>query len=128
MDYALLKSVHMTCAGLSGAGFLLRSMVALRDPDRLRRSRLARSLPHLVDTVLLVSALAMVFQWPGGFAQAGWLHTKIALLVAYIGLGAVALSPRRPRSLRIPAFALACACFGLIVASAITKTPLGLGS
>ncbi len=127
MDYALLKSVHMACALLSGTGFVIRGLVALADPLRLKQFRIARVLPHLVDTALLASALAMVFQWSGGFAQAGWLHAKILLLLAYIGLGAQALSPRRSRAARAMAFVLACGCFALIVVSALTKTPLGIG-
>ena len=126
MDYALLKSVHITCAVLSGAGFLARAAVALRHPLLLRRWRAARVLPHAIHTLLLVTAVSMVFQWSGGFAEAGWLHAKIALLLLYIGLGTQALSPRRSPQARAIALLLACACFALIVASALTKTPFGL--
>lgn len=126
MDYALLKSIHVGCALLSIAGFIFRAALLRHDPARLQRFPLARILPHVVDTVLLAAAVGMLLQWPDGFWQAGWLHAKILLLLAYIFFGARALSARRAPSSRARAMALALAAFTLIVVSALTKTPLGL--
>lgn len=83
-----------------------------------------KTLPHLVDALLLASALGLAgwsHQYPG---QAPWLTAKVAALVAYIVLGAVAL--KRGKSLRVRAAALAAALltFMYIVAVATTKHPL----
>lgn len=126
MDYALLKSVHVGCALLSITGFIFRAALSLKDPARLQRFPLARILPHVVDTVLLAAAVGMLLRWPGGFWQAGWLHAKILLLLAYVFFGARALSARRTRPARIRALVLALTAFSLIVVSALTKAPLGL--
>jgi len=124
-DYLLLKAVHRSAATLSIAGFLLRGFGALRQLP-WARNRVARTLPHVVDTVLLASALTMA--WLAGWtpANAPWLDAKIVALLVYIGLGMLALRPGRSLALRTTAFVLAVLTFGYIVSVAFTKHPLGL--
>jgi len=55
----------------------------------------------------------------------GWLTAKVMGLLAYIGLGMVALKPGRPRGVRLLAFVAALAAFAYIVSVALTKNPLG---
>ena len=123
--YLLLKSAHLTSAALSFAGFFARGVGALRGAAWVR-SRLARTLPHGVDTVLLASALAMA--WLAGFTPANspWLTAKIVALLVYIGLGMLALRPGRPLALRASAWVAALVVFGYIVSVAFTKQPAGL--
>lgn len=120
--YPLLKTIHVAAATLSIAGFVLRYALMLRDSSALR-SRIARTLPHVIDTVLLASALAMA--WQIG-AMPGWLWTKIVALLVYIALGTVALKRGRTRAARTLAGIAAIAVFGFIVSVALTKSPLGL--
>lgn len=66
MDYLLLKLTHAICVVLSYAGFVLRGIWMIRDSRMLER-RGVRVLPHVVDTVLLASAVAlavMLKQYP----------------------------------------------------------------
>lgn len=123
--YALLKDLHRGCALLSVAGFTLRWGAGLAQHAWVR-GRTARTLPHGVDTVLLASALALAFG--AGFTPANspWLATKIVALLAYIGLGMVALSARRTRATRVAAGIAALLVFGHIVAVAFVKHPAGL--
>ena len=120
MDYLAVKHLHMSCAALSGALFVLRGFWMLRGSAMLQQ-RWVRTAPHLVDTALLSSALVMVF-WSGQypFAQP-WLGAKVVALLLYIVLGAVAL--KRGRTARIRALALtgALALFAYIVAVALTR-------
>lgn len=120
--YPLLKAIHVACATLSITGFVLRFALMLRASPALH-SRAARVLPHVVDTVLLASALAMA--WQIG-ALPGWLVTKILALLVYIVLGTVALKRGRTRAGRVVAGVAAIAVFGYIVSVALTKSPLGL--
>ena len=60
MIYLALKHLHVTCVVLSGTGFFLRGIWMLRDSAALNW-RLTRILPHLVDPLLLGSAIAMAF-------------------------------------------------------------------
>ena len=82
--YLALKHFHITCVVLSGAGFALRGAWALAGSP-LARARLTRVLPHVVDSCLLLSAIALAWmagQYP--FVH-GWLTAKIVGLLAYIG-------------------------------------------
>jgi uncharacterized membrane protein SirB2 len=83
-----------------------------------------RIAPHLVDTLLLASAVTLAV-WSGQypFAQ-NWLSAKLIALVGYIVLGAIALKRGRTRTVRTCAFIGALALFGYIVAVAVTKQPM----
>ena len=122
--YLALKLLHRACAVVSIVGFAVRWRSGLAGQTWVR-SRAARTLPHVVDTVLLLTALALAVG--AGFTpgNAPWLLTKIVALLAYIGLGMVALSPRRPRRWRVAAGWAALAVFGHIVAVAWFKHPAG---
>lgn len=122
--YALLKTMHVASATLSIAGFVLRFALMLAGSPLLGH-RVAKVLPHVIDTVLLASAIAMAVQFGG---LPAWLATKIALLLAYIVLGTLALKRGRTRGVRIAAGIGAILLFGFIVSVAITKSPLGVFS
>jgi uncharacterized membrane protein SirB2 len=125
MGYLLVKHVHVICAVLSIAGFALRGALMMRD-SALLQARLARVAPHVVDTLLLASAVAL--SWQSGqypFAQ-GWLTAKLLALVLYIVLGTIALKRGRTRRVRIVAFWLALLTVLYIVSVALTRDPLGV--
>jgi len=124
MLYLGLKAAHIACAILSIAGFALRGILMLADSPLLA-TRFARVAPHVVDTLLLASALwlaALIGQYP--FVE-GWLTAKVLALIAYIVLGTVALKRGRTKTVRITAFALALAAVLYIVSVALTRDPLG---
>jgi len=123
MDYLLLKHLHMSFAAMSGGFFLVRGGWMLADSPMLQRGWVKR-VPHLVDTLLLASAIGLAawsHQYPGTMR---WLTAKIVALVVYIVLGAVALKYGRSKPQRAIAFVAALACFGYIVAVARTRNPL----
>ena len=124
MELATLKLVHQVAVVLSFAGFFARGVGALMDAAWVR-SRVARTLPHVVDTVLLLSALTMLWSLQLSPAATPWLLAKIVGLLVYIGLGMLALRPGRPRGVRALAWVAALLSFGWIVSVAITKSPLG---
>jgi uncharacterized membrane protein SirB2 len=123
MTYFALKHLHVTFAMLSGALFLLRGCWMLADSALLQR-RWVRIAPHLVDTVLLASALALA-AWSGQYPLVqAWLSAKVVALLLYIVLGSVALKRGKTKAVRAAAFAGALAAFGYIVAVAFSKQPL----
>ena len=127
MDYALLKLVHVSCAGLSVSGYIVRGVWMLQESPRLQAGWV-RVTPHIIDTILLASAITLAFrieQYP--FVH-GWLTAKVVALVAYIGLGMIGLKRGRTRTLRLTAWIAALVTFGYIVAVALTRSPsLALG-
>ena len=123
MTYLLLKHLHMTLAAVSGSLFLLRGLWMLADSP-MRQRAWVRRMPHLVDSLLL--ATAIILAWWSQQSPIGnpWLMAKVAALIAYILLGSLALKYGKTRPVRGAAFIGALACFGYIVATAITKNPL----
>lgn len=126
MSYLALKHLHLTCVVLSGLGFLLRGFWMLRASPRLQH-RLSRTAPHLIDSLLLTSAIALAWlsgQYP--FAQP-WLTAKLAGLLAYIVLGSMALKRGRTLAIRRRFLLAASMAYAYIVAVALTRSPwLGL--
>lgn len=123
-DYFLpLRAIHMTCAGLSIAGFVLRWLWMLTD-SRLLATRPVKILPHIIDTLLLASALALVAIIGVG-ANAGWIGAKVAGLIVYIGLGTLALKRGRTKGARAVYGMLAILVFVFIASVARTHDPLG---
>ena len=126
MSYLALKHLHVTCVVLSGLGFSLRGWWMLTGSPLLQ-ARLSRVVPHVVDTLLLGSALVMA--WQSGqypFAQ-GWLTAKFFGLLAYILLGMMALKRGRTLAIRARFFGMALLAYAYIVSVALTRSPtLGL--
>jgi uncharacterized membrane protein SirB2 len=122
--YYLIKSLHQFCALASFALFLLRGIWMLRASPQLKR-RWVKILPHLVDSVLLASAIAltlMLRQYPLTHA---WLTAKLVALLVYIALGMVALRYGATRRARAAAWLAAMAVFAYIVSVALRHDALG---
>jgi len=122
VSYLAIKHLHVTCVVLSGLGFCLRGFWMLNESP-LRQHRLARVLPHIVDTLLLGSALSMAWmsgQYP--FVN-GWLTAKLFGLLAYILLGMMALKRGRTLAIRRGYFCLALLAYAYIVGVALSRNP-----
>lgn len=120
--YLAIKHLHITCVILSGAGFLLRGYWKFCQPARLERPWVRR-LPHVIDSLLLASALTLAVlgrQYP--FVDA-WLTAKLLALLAYIVLGSLALKRARRPAAQAVSFALAVLVFAYIVSVALTHRP-----
>lgn len=123
--YPIVRSLHVGCVVLSLSVFALRGVLMLADAP-IRQHPVLRVAPHLIDTVLLGSALSlsvMLQQYP--FVH-GWLTAKVLALLAYIVLGSIAL--KRGRTRRVRVLALLGATFGaaFIVGAALTRSPWSL--
>jgi len=130
VSYATLKLIHVSAVTVSFIGFVVRGLGALRDASWVR-NRLARTLPHLVDTLLLLSAVGMLCILRLSPWEQPWLRAKILGLLIYVALGSVALRPtpgvRAPRSdwVSVGAWIAALVVFGYIASVAVIKTPWG---
>jgi uncharacterized membrane protein SirB2 len=123
-DYFLtLRAIHMSCAGLSIIGFVVR-WIWMLSGSPLLHTRSAKIIPHIVDTLLLLSAIALV-AIIGFDRNAPWLLAKIAGLVVYIVLGTFALKRGRTKGARAVFGVLAIIVFAFIASVARTHDPLG---
>ena len=121
--YATLKLIHVSCVGVSILGFFLRGVLAQRDAPVMRK-RWIRVLPHINDTALLASALAMAVMSSQYPLSADWLSAKLVGLIVYVGLGVITLRSPQP-SRRRAAFLAALVVFGWMVSVALTRHPAG---
>ncbi len=121
MWYAILKSAHVGTAVLSISGFVLRGAWMLSRSSRLD-ARLTRVLPHVVDTVFLLSGIGLVWVLRLPVLSQPWLLTKFAALAAYIVLGTVALKRGPTMRIRATAFFFAVATFFYIAGVAYAKS------
>lgn len=124
MDYFVVKTIHQSAVALSITGFAARGLGSLMGAAWVR-SRPAKTLPHIVDTVLLLSAITLAWTLRLNPLTTPWLGAKIAALLLYIGLGMVALRPGVPTRWRALAWGLALATFAYIVCVALTKSAAG---
>jgi len=119
-SYLLIKYCHITFAVLSASGFMVRAYWMLFDSARLQ-TRAVRVLPHINDTLLLASAIVLVFmsrQYP---LVVGWVTLKIGLLLLYIGFGTMALKRGKTRQSRIGFLIAALTVLGAIFGVAVFK-------
>jgi uncharacterized membrane protein SirB2 len=119
-----LKAIHITFAALSFTGFFIRGIWMLRD-SKLLTQRWVKIAPQAVDTVLLVSAIVLAVQLRFSPMEQPWLMAKIIALLAYIGVGLVALRFGRSKSIRTFAWLLGMVIFAYIVSVAVSKSVLG---
>jgi uncharacterized membrane protein SirB2 len=124
LDYAAVKLVHQGTVALSLTGFLIRGAASLAGAAWVR-SRSARTLPHLVDTVLLASALTLAWMLRLHPGNAPWILAKVVGLVGYVALGVIALRPGRSLRVRAAAWVAALVIALWIVSVAVAKSPWG---
>jgi uncharacterized membrane protein SirB2 len=124
MDYALIKLIHQSVVVLSGLGFAVRGIASLCHAPWVQ-GRLAKTLPHGVDTALLGSALTLAWLLQLNPLHTPWLMAKILGLLVYIALGMVALRPQFSKAVRVSAWVAALVILCWIASVAITKNPLG---
>jgi uncharacterized membrane protein SirB2 len=123
--YLALRHIHIACAILTITLFVFRGGLMIAD-SALLQSRVMKTLPHVIDTVLLTAALMLttvIHQYP---FSTGWLTMKIFLLAAYIVLGSYAIKRGRTKAIRITAFVAALLVLGFLVSVARAHDPLGV--
>ncbi|MEK6736755.1 MAG: SirB2 family protein [Pseudomonadota bacterium] len=122
MSYAVLKMIHITSIIVSYLFFFLRGVWLIQDSQNLRQ-RWVKILPHVVDTILLTSAIALAIIIQQNPLSDSWLTAKVIGLLLYIGLGMIAMRFGKTRRIRIIAWIAAQCVFSYIVLVALTKNP-----
>lgn len=124
MSYMAIKHLHIFLVLVSVTFFTFRGMAALLEFKWLK-STWAKVLPHLIDTVLLISGITLAYksgQYP--FVQA-WLTVKVLLLAAYIIFGIKTMKATSKFS-QMLFYIAALSCVALLISVAISHNPLGL--
>ena len=121
----MIKDIHVTTVLISISVFLVRFYWMIIG-SRLLSIKPVKIIPHVNDTVLLISAITLAVkleQYP--FVEQ-WLTVKVILLLVYILLGTVALKRGKKKSIRVVAGFAAIAMFAFMISVAVTRDPFGL--
>lgn len=125
MEYYLaIKHLHIGAVLASVTVFSLRGMAMLAGSP-LALARPVRWLSHGIDTVLLLAALMLLAMLHLNPFTTPWLAMKLVLLLAYIGLGTLALRRGRTRARRALWLLAALAVFAFMYGVARRHHPAG---
>ena len=122
MIFQTIKALHIVFVASSYALFLMRGIWSINGSSIIQK-RWIKIVPHVIDTLLLISAIALVtiiHQYP--FVDA-WLTAKTIGLLLYIALGFAALRGQFRKSIRIRVWLAAQGVFVYLVAVAVTHNP-----
>jgi uncharacterized membrane protein SirB2 len=122
MTYLIIKSLHMITGVVTISGFILRGYWMMAQSDKLQL-KVIRIAPHIVDTLFLLSGIALVSMLQLNVFSESWLLAKFAGLIGYIVLGTFALKRGATPQIRSIAFVGAVAIFAYIVGVALAKSP-----
>lgn len=120
--YEIVKYIHVTAIILSISGFITRVILKLNDSP-YQEKYWFKKLPHKVDTILLASALTMVYIMGVNPLTTAWISEKIIGLLIYILLGMVALRWGKTKTVKKVAASAAVIVFAYIVYVAHYKAP-----
>lgn len=115
-----MRALHATLAFTSLGFFVTRASARLMRATWVRR-RWARTLPHVIDTLLLSMGVGLLFRlglWPH---QLPWLSAKLIALVGYIGLGMVVMKLQGPRWIVLVTMISAILVFTYMLSVAFSK-------
>ena len=122
MPYSFIRNLHTIAAVVTITGFILRGYWMMSDSGKLQH-RITRIAPHVVDTVFLLSGVAMIAMLSLNPLSQRWLLAKFVGLIVYILLGTVAIRRGSTMRIRMVAFVAALSVFAYIVGVAMSKSP-----
>jgi len=119
-----IKLFHISTVFISFLFFTTRFYWMIAKPSLLK-APWVKIFPHVVDSLLLISAIVLtiqISQYP--FVDA-WLTSKVLALLAYIIIGNIALKRGKSKPIRIVAGIISILIFLFMISVATTKDALG---
>lgn len=110
---------HILFIIFSFVSFNGRFFLALKQSEWLQKKWM-KIAPHIIDTGLLLSGVALVYHEQWLAREHGWIISKLIVLLFYVLFGIVAM--RSQGAKRWLAYAASIACFAAIFTIAMTKT------
>jgi uncharacterized membrane protein SirB2 len=122
--YLALKYLHILCVAASFALFFVRGLWVMRTYPPAPEAWI-RITPHVVDTLLVLGAVAMLTTAP---RFEGYMPVKLGLLVPYVGLALLVFRAATPRWAKVTAWILGLLLFLYITTVAVLQHPTGVFS
>jgi uncharacterized membrane protein SirB2 len=118
--YIAIKHIHLTAVAVSFLFFTFRYLLRLTNSHLLQKKWM-KITPHIVDTLLLASAIVLMFvigQYP---LVNAWLTAKLVCVVGYILMGVACLKISNRKSVITGAYLIALAFIACAGKIAVTK-------
>lgn len=126
--YFALKHLHLLAIALSAILLSIRYALIMAESDKINH-KLLRITPHIVDTVLILTGVALVFML--GFvpftAGSEWFTEKVTCILAYFALAFFTLKVARGKLIRTFAYFGAIGWLFMAGRIAVTKIPALMG-
>ncbi len=122
--YLTVKHIHLALISISVIIFITRGLMMIIK-NNYYRDKIFRYIPPTVDTLLVLSGIALMIiteQYP--FSES-WITVKLTALLLYILFGTIALNRVNHYKLQILGFIMALVTVYYIFSVAISHHPLG---
>lgn len=124
--YMAFKHLHLTMVAITILLFLIRAVMLLAWPKGLQK-KLFKILPHVVDTLLILSAVGLLVAMQMNPLHVGWVLAKIVGLLLYIAFAVYAFKKANSLGEKILGLALAGTALIYIAKVALARSAtLGL--
>ena len=123
MNIIIIKYIHIISVLISFTLFFIRGVWMLRASPLLQQ-RWVKVTPHIVDSVLLISAVTLAVQLSISPLANPWLLAKIVALLLYILLGVIAIKRGKTKTIRLYAWLAAQVVFVYIVSVALSHNSM----
>lgn len=123
MNSTTIKALHLSSVALSYSLFFMRGIWVLR-ASPVMQQRWVKIAPHIIDTVLLSSAITLAVMLGISPLTSNWLVAKIIALLLYIVLGSFALKRGKTQRAKLVYWLAAQAVFFYIALTAWTHDPM----
>jgi len=123
--YTAFKHLHVLFVLISISFFLFRFVLRLLDSPLLQKKWL-KIVPHINDTLLLLSAVGIMVTLSMYPIQVPWLTDKVIGVIAYIGFGVLAIKGKTAGA-RWVGFIGACSWIAFLLHVAFSKQALITG-
>lgn len=124
--YMAFKHFHLLIVAISVSFLLLRFVLNLK-PSAILQTKFFKIAPHVIDTILLLSAVMLMVTLQQYPFVTPWLTEKLLAVLAYIALGVMAFKGRT-KAIRWLCFFGALGWLALAIRVAITKQPVFLSA
>lgn len=121
----MIKTLHITTVVISLSLFIGRGIWLYALKNDLT-ARWIKILPHVNDTVLLITGITLAIQLQQYPLVLSWLTVKIVCLLIYIGLGFSAMKWHRKTKIGLLNWLIAIVVFSFMISVALNRHPAGL--
>ncbi|MGQ8365657.1 SirB2 family protein [Glaciecola sp. 1036] len=121
--YIMLKHLHQTSITLTFVLFLIAFVATMMDAP-LAKKKWLKITPHILYTIVLITAVAIWFTMGSQAYELNWLISKIIGFLLYVLSISFALKWARNNAMRIVGLLSAIAWLGVTASIAISKSSL----